>query len=181
MDTTLIIELVTLIVGTNSLTGLIVGLVTIRYQRRKQEGEAHASIYEGMKVEQDTYQQMITDMREAYNGQLHYIGVLKSERSELLAERGELRKQIDEMKSEFRKQNKDYEEERRSMRSEIDKLREEIIKGGDKVARLGRIVEALKPMLCSLGDCKNRERDIISLISDMSFESKAIEKKKEGK
>ena len=171
----MIIELVTLIVGTNSLTGLIVGLVTIRYQRRKQEGEAHASIYEGMKVEQDTYQQMITDMREAYNGQLHYIGVLKSERSELLAERGELRKQIDEMKSEFRKQNKDYEEERRSM------LREEIIKGGDKVARLGRIVEALKPMLCSLGDCKNRERDIISLISDMSFESKAIEKKKEGK
>lgn len=181
MDTTLIIELVTLIVGTNSLTGLVVGLVTIRYQRRKQEGEAHASIYEGMKVEQDTYQQMISDMREAYNGQLHYIGVLKGERSELLQERGELRKQIEEMKRDMRSQNKAYEEERRALRSEVDKLREEVIKGGDKVARLGRIVEAMNPLLCSLGNCKDRERDIISLISDMSFEPKSEDNKKKGK
>lgn len=167
----MIIELATLIVGTNSITGLIVSLVTIRIQRRKQEGEAHVAIYEGMKVEQDTYQQMIGDMRDAYNGQLEYIGVLKNERSELLEERSMLYKEIEDLKRQIEEQRKQFEEERRRMRDEMEKQREEIIKNADKVARLGRVVGAMKPMLCSRGDCKTREQDVISLISDMSFET----------
>jgi hypothetical protein len=171
MDTTLIIELATIIVGTNSITGVIVGLVTIRYRRRKEEGESHAAIYEGMKVEQDTYQQMIGDMRNAYNGQLEYIAVLTKERKDLLEERGILLKKIDELKDEMDKQHKAHEEERRMLRNELDRQREEIIKNGDKVARLGRIVRDMKPDICSRRDCKTREQNVISLISDMSFET----------
>ena len=166
------IELAGVIIGTNGITGVIVCFVTLRYKRRKEEGESHAAIYEGMKVEQDTYQQMIVDMRDAYNGQLEYIGVLKRERTELLDERSELRKQLEELKDEMEKQRKAFDEERRMMRSETDKLREEIIKNGDKLARLGRMVEAMKPVLCSRGDCKTREQDVISLVSDLSFETK---------
>lgn len=172
MDSTLLIELAGVIIGTNGITGVIVCFVTLRYKRRKEEGESHAAIYEGMKVEQDTYQQMIVDMRDAYNGQLEYIGVLKRERTELLDERSELRKQLEELKDEMEKQRKAFDEERRMMRSETDKLREEIIKNGDKLARLGRMVEAMKPVLCSRGDCKTREQDVISLVSDLSFETK---------
>lgn len=172
MDSTLLIELAGLIIGTNSITGVIVCLVTLRYRRRKEEGESHAAIYEGMKVEQDTYQQMIGDMRDAYNGQLEYISVLTKERRDLLEERSVLLKKIDELRNDMEKEHKAHEEERRKMREEMDKQREEIIKNGDKVARLGRIVENMKPMLCSMGDCKTREQDIISMVSDMSFESK---------
>lgn len=167
----MIIELATLIIGTNSITGLIVGVVTIRYRRRKEEGESHAAIYEGMKVEQDTYQQMIGDMRDAYNGQLEYIAVLTKERKDLLEERSVLLKKIDELRNEMEKEHKAHDEERRMLRNELDRQREEIIKNGDKVARLGRIVGAMKPMLCSRGECKTREQDVISLISDMSFET----------
>ena len=163
-------ELISMLIGSCGIVGFIVGLVTIKATKRKAEGEAHSSIYEGMKVEQDTYQEMINDMKDAYRGQLDYINVLKGERRELLEERSELRKQIEELKNEIERQRKEYEEEKRKMRAEMDKQRNEIIKNGDKVARLGRIVAAMKPMLCSNGDCKAREQDIISLVSDMSFE-----------
>ena len=170
------IELLSLLIGSCGLVGFIVGLVTIKASKRKAEGEAHSSIYEGMKVEQDTYQEMINDMKDAYRGQLDYIKVLKTERSELLEERQELRKQIEELKSEMERTRREYEQEKRKMRDEMDKQREEIIKNGDKVARLGRIVAAMKPMLCSNGNCKSREQDIISLVSDMSFELENEEK-----
>ena len=170
------IELLSLLIGSCGLVGFIVGLVTIKASKRKAEGEAHSSIYEGMKVEQDTYQEMINDMKDAYRGQLDYIKVLKTERSELLEERQELRKQIEELKAEMERTRREYEQEKRKMRDEMDKQREEIIKNGDKVARLGRIVAAMKPMLCSNGNCKSREQDIISLVSDMSFELENEEK-----
>ena len=176
MDPTMIIELAGVIIGTNSITGLLVGLLTIRYRRRKEEGESHAAIYEGMKVEQDTYQQMIGDIRDAYNGQLEYISVLTKERKDLLEERSVLLKKIDELRNEMEKEHKAHDEERRMLRNELDRQREEIIKNGDKVARLGRIVGAMKPMLCSRGECKTREQDIISLISDMSFETETENK-----
>ena len=170
------IELLSLLIGSCGLVGFIVGLVTIKASKRKAEGEAHSSIYEGMKVEQDTYQEMINDMKDAYHGQLDYIKVLKTERSELLEERQELRKQIEGLKAEMERTRMEYEQEKRKMRDEMDKQREEIIKNGDKVARLGRIVAAMKPMLCSNGNCKSREQDIISLVSDMSFELENEEK-----
>lgn len=170
------VELLSLLIGSCGLVGFIVGLVTIKATKRKADGEAHSSIYEGMKVEQDTYQEMINDMKDAYRGQLDYIKVLKTERHELLEERQELRKQIEELKAEMERTRREYEQEKRKMRAEMDKQREEIIKNGDKVARLGRIVEAMKPLLCSRGDCKTREQDIITLVSDMSFEQDNEEK-----
>lgn len=170
------VELLSLLIGSCGLVGFIVGLVTIKATKRKADGEAHSSIYEGMKVEQDTYQEMINDMKDAYRGQLDYIKVLKTERHELLEERQELRKQIEELKAEMERTRREYEQGKRKMRAEMDKQREEIIKNGDKVARLGRIVEAMKPLLCSRGDCKTREQDIITLVSDMSFEQDNEEK-----
>lgn len=160
MELTTIIELVSLFIGTGGLTGFIVALLTIRYDRKKAKGEAHSAEYEGMKVEQDTYQELIEDLRadrkrlkEDNADQLQYIEELKEERKQLRAERDEMVKTIDEMKKELRTQ-------------------------GDKLARLGRIVNAMKPLICASVGCKTRETDIIGLVADDSFDAIPEEKGK---
>ena len=41
------------------LISIITSFITLKYIRRKAKGEAHSAEYEGMKVEQDTYQELI--------------------------------------------------------------------------------------------------------------------------
>ena len=153
-----IIELISIIIGGGGLTGFIVAMLTIRYSRRKAKGEAHSAEYEGMKVEQDTYQELIEDLRE--------------DRKRLKDDNTELQNYIEELKIERRQ----LREERDELRREIDELKKEMRDQGDKVARLGRIVGALKPLICSQIGCKNREGDIIGLVADDSFDTKETKK-----
>lgn len=160
MESSTLLELIGLFIGTGGLTGFIVALLTIRYERQKAKGEAHSAKYDGMKVEQDTYQELIEDLRkdrqrlkEENADQQTYINELKAERKQLREERNELRNTIVEMRKELQSQ-------------------------GDKLARLGRIVNAMKPLICASVGCKTRETDIIGMIADDSFDIAPEEKGK---
>lgn len=146
MELETILAIVTLVIGGGGVTGFVVALLTIRYERRKAKGEAHSAEYEGMKVEQDTYQELIADLKEAWNDQKKYIGELKEDRSALREERNELRTYVKGLEEKIQDQDR-------------------------KIARLGRQVEALQPLICSIVGCKDRKSDIIGLIGDNSFES----------
>lgn len=164
MDNTTIIELAGLIIGTNGLTAFIVSLLTIRYERKKIKGEAHSAEYEGMKVEQDTYQELIIDLKDAWKEQKEYIGELTADRRNLRQERNELRKEIDDLKAEFRKERDKDDKEKKELREKIQLM-------SDKLARQGRIVKAMSPMICSNSKCKQRISDILGLVDDESFEN----------
>lgn len=157
------IELAGLVIGTNSVTAFIVGLLTIRYQRKKVKGEAHSAEYEGMKVEQDTYQELIIDLKEAWKEQKEYIGELTTDRRNLRQERNDLRKEIDDLRAEFNRERKKDDEEKTQMRKEIERLK-------SKLARQGRIIKVMSPLICTKDKCKLRASDIMGLIDDESFE-----------
>ena len=157
------LEIAGLIIGTNGLTAFIVSLLTIRYVRKKAKGEAHSAEYEGMKVEQDTYQELIIDLKEAWKEQKEYIGELTNDRRNLRLERNELRKEIDDLRAEFNRERKKDEEEKIKMRKEIEQLK-------SKLARQGRIIKVMSPLICTKDKCKLRASDIMGLIDDESFE-----------
>lgn len=98
METSTILEAVALFIGTGGLAGFIVAMLTIRYERRKAKGEAHSAEFEGMKVEQDTYQELIDDLKNAWKEQKEYIGELHTDRRNLREERDELRKEIEKVR-----------------------------------------------------------------------------------
>ena len=168
MDSTTILELGGLIIGTNGLTAFIVSLLTIRYERRKIKGEAHSAEYEGMKVEQDTYQELIIDLKAAWKEQKDYIGELTEDRRNLRNERNELRSEIDALKQEFRQEREKDEKEKMEMRDKIQTLQE-------KLAQQGRLIKAMSPMICSDSKCKKRIDDILGLIDDDSFNTNKTE------
>jgi chromosome segregation ATPase len=119
-------------------SGGIASLVTMRWTR-------HSAKFNGMKVEQDTYQELISDLKTAWKEQKDYIGELHNDRRNLREERDDMKKQIDVLKKKVNEQQ-----------GEIDDLK--------------RIVRSLKPLLCSQVGCKSRQSDIIGLISDDSFD-----------
>ena len=98
-----------------------------------------------MKVEQDTYQELIDDLKTAWKEQKEYIAELHKDRRNLREERDDLKKQIDVLEGKLNDQQ-----------GEIDDLK--------------RIVRSLKPLLCSQVGCQTRQSDIIGLISDDSFD-----------
>ena len=119
-------------------SGGIASLVTMRWTR-------HSAKFNGMKVEQHTYQELIADLKTAWKEQKDYIAELHDDRRRLRMERDELKKQIDVLGAKVNDQQ-----------GEIDDLK--------------RIVRSLKPLLCSQVACKERQSDIIGLISDDSFD-----------
>lgn len=147
MEIEMILTLIGAIIGGGGIVGFIVGLLTIRYERHKAKGEAHSAEYEGMKVEQDTYQELILDLKTAWKEQKEYIAELHEDRRNLRTERDELKQQIDVLDKKVNEQQ-----------GEIDNLK--------------RIVNALKPLMCSQVGCSGRQTDIIGLVSDDSFDQK---------
>jgi chromosome segregation ATPase len=169
METSTLVEVISLFIGTGGLAGFIVAMLTIRSERRKAKGEAHSAEYEGMKVEQDTYQELIIDLKEAWKEQKDYIGELTEDRRNLRNERNELRKEIDELKEEFRRDQDKNEREKHEMREEFQAKIHEL---NDKIARQGHIIESWKPLICVKVDCPQREKNIMGLVADDSFDTK---------
>ena len=146
MEIETILALIGAIIGGGGIVGFIVGLLTIRYERRKAKGEAHSAEYEGMKVEQDTYQELILDLKTAWKEQKDYIAELHEDRRNLRIERDDLKKQIDGLANKVNEQQ-----------GEIEDLK--------------KIVRSFKPLICSQVGCAKRQSDIIGLISDDSFDT----------
>jgi gas vesicle protein len=147
MEIETILALIGAIIGGGGIVGFIVGLLTIKYERHKAKGEAHSAEYEGMKVEQDTYQELILDLKTAWKEQKDYIAELHEDRRNLRIERDELKQEISVLRKNVNEQQ-----------CEIDDLK--------------RIVSALKPLMCSQVGCGGRQTDIIGLVSDDSFDQK---------
>lgn len=173
MDISVIMEFLGVLLG----GGGVGAFFSWRYMRRQEaaktkEQEANAVTAEvtATKEVQDVYQQMINDLKEAWKEQKEYIGELNNDRRNLREERNELRTQIKNLKEEL-------ESLRDEMRRQQDEQRKERIRQEDKVAHLSRVVKAMKPLMCSMSDCKNRERDVLTLVDDESFSTEPKKKK----
>lgn len=142
-----LMQLIGIVLGSNSIVGFIVALITIKYQKKKVQGEAHSAQYEGMKVEQDTYQELILDLKGAWKEQKEYIAELHEDRRNLRREKDEMKKLINDLQVQVCGQQ-----------NEIDDLK--------------RIVNTFRPLICSQVGCAKRQSDIIGMISDDSFDSK---------
>lgn len=142
-----LMQLIGIVLGSNSIVGFIVALITVKYQKKKVQGEAHSAQYEGMKVEQDTYQELISDLKSAWKEQKDYIAELHEDRRNLRKEKDELKRQVEELDRKVDAQQ-----------NEIDDLK--------------RIVNTFRPLICSQVGCQKRQSDIIGMISDDSFDSK---------
>lgn len=147
-----LIQLIGILLGSNSIVGIVVALITIKYQKKKVQGEAHSAQYEGMKVEQDTYQELILDLKSAWKEQKEYIAELHEDRRNLRREKDEQKKQINDLEEKVEKQQTQISRQQ----TEIDDLK--------------RIVNTFKPLICSQVGCNTRQSDIIGLISDDSFD-----------
>lgn len=142
-----LMQLIGIVLGSNSIVGFIVALITVKYQKKKVQGEAHSAQYEGMKVEQDTYQELILDLKGAWKEQKEYIAELHEDRRNLRKEKDEQKRLIEELDRKVDAQQ-----------NEIDDLK--------------RIVNTFRPLICSQVGCPKRQSDIIGMISDDSFDSK---------
>ena len=92
-----LIELFGIMLGGSGLMGFGVGFATFKWQRMKARGEARQSELEATKTEQDTYQEMITDLKE-HNEEM------RKWNSELQAERKELSCRIEDNEKKIREQ-----------------------------------------------------------------------------
>lgn len=128
-----IVSIVGLLLGGGSLGGFF----TWRYTQRKEKAEAIQSEATAAKEVQDVYQQMIIDVKADRDEQKQYISELKDDRRHLRAERDELR-------------------------DRMDKTEETVRDLQVQVARNGRMVEILRPMICGNAVCPNRIAATIS-------------------
>ncbi len=157
---TVIIEILGLILGGGGLIGFAVGFATFKWQRMKARGEARQAELEATKTEQDTYQEIITDLKE-HNDELRKYN---SEQRDYTKQLEEERKQLVRERNEWRKQQELYDEK--------------ISNNERQIARLGRRVDSLTPLICTVVDCPKRQRNIIGAVSDESFDAQE-EKKQE--
>ena len=125
-----------------SLIGLFIGggggaFFTWRYMRRKAKAEAVTAEVDAAKDLQDMYQQMLSDAKADREDRKEQMNELRQERDHYKNDRNELRDRLDQMEEKFR-----------DLQS--------------AVARNGRIVESLRPFVCTDLSCRNRQRAVIS-------------------
>ena len=150
---------------------------TLRYQKKKAKAEAAqaeaeaqqkaaeakaAEIEMAQKV-QDTYQEMLEDKQKEVADNQRLIAELREDRDHYKQGYVEMRDALDKLGKEFRDFRTQTEEEREKMKRDI--------------ARNGRQVEALRPFLCGLLGCKNRQPVTIS--ADGEVKQQKTNKKKD--
>ena len=128
--------------GVLAILGLLLGggsgaFFTWRWQRAKAKAEAESAEVAAVKELQDVYQQMIADVKSDRDEQKTYIQELKEDRRHLRDERNELRERIDKT-----------DEAVRALQREV--------------ARNGRMVECMRPLLCGRQGCADRVSVTIS-------------------
>lgn len=145
------------------IVGIIISIVTaiggweaIRYlinrkaESRKTEAEADSAATSVIKEMQETYHIFISDAKQTLEEDKKYIGSLKADRRRLEVERDELIKRIDQT-----------DERVRDLQMEV--------------ARYGRMVVSLRPLMCGYLGCRNRKPVEISDIGEINNEPNEIE------
>lgn len=154
-----IISIVTLVFG----GGGIGAAITWRYQKKKAkaeakqaEAEAERAKYEAMQANaqlikeiQTSYQQMTADLKtnldtqQEYNAeQKQYIQELKEDRSHLRQERDDQRLQIERLTRTMSEWKNESDEKIRNLQAQV--------------ARNGRQIECMRPLLCGREGCAIR-------------------------
>lgn len=117
--------------------GAIGGVLTWRWQRAKAKAEAESAEVNMAKEVQDTYQQMLKDKEEEVTDKNRIISELRQDRDHFRQDRNELRKRIDET-----------DEKLRDLQAQV--------------ARNGRQLECMRPLLCGRANCPDRINVTIS-------------------
>lgn len=125
---------------------------TWRWQRAKAKAEAEQAETTAAKETQDMYQQLIEDMKQDRQYQREQLDELRSDRDHYKEERNELRDRLDAMEDKVRDLQHD-------------------------VARNGRMVESLRPFICTDLGCKKRLRGVISANGEVEGEEKKNKEK----
>lgn len=138
--------------------GLFIGggggaFFTWRYQKRKAAAEAEQAETTAAKETQDLYQQLIEDMKQDRQYQREQMEELRVDRDHYKDERNELRDRLDAMENKVRDLQHD-------------------------VARNGRMVESLRPFICTDLACKQRQRGVISADGEVKKDNPQIHESK---
>ncbi len=143
-----IIGIVSLLLGGSGLTAII----TWRYVRKKAKAEASLAEAEAERAKFESVQAAVNATKEVQDSYQQLLSDMKSDREEQRAYVEEQKQYIAELK-----------EDRRHLRAERDELRERQDKLErtmrdlqDKVARQGRMYEATRPLLCGRRSCIDR-------------------------
>ena len=161
------IELLSLLIGTSGLTGLIVSIVTLKYAKSKAESEAKSAEAgaQGAQAEadmkrQDYYQEIIEDMEK--------------DRQRMKVVRDEQETYINELKDDLKRRKEEKEmlrKENAELQHTIDELRNTQRTQGDEIAMLRRLYEGLKPLVCTNINCQTRQSVVMGLVADDSFDA----------
>lgn len=167
MEVSMMIELIGIILGGGGLIGFGVGFATFKWMTLKAKSEAKTAEAEADIRRQDYYQEVIDDMEK----DRQRMKAIREEQEAYIAEIKADRKRLHEEKEILRQENGEY-------RRKIIKLENEQREQGDKIARLGRLYEAMKPLVCSNINCKYRQGDIMGPVDDYSFETSDVKEEK---
>ena len=159
-----LINIATLLIG-----GGAGGFFTWRWQRARAKAEAKEKEAEAQSAEvdmaqkvQDTYQQMLEDKQKEVEDNHRLIAELREDRDHYKQGYIEFRDRLDKLGNEFREFRHTSEEERAAMKRDI--------------ARNGRQLECLRPMLCGREGCPDR---VLVQLSDIVGSDKPSRRKKD--
>lgn len=142
---------------TNILTLLLGGsggaIFTWYWQRRKAKAEATQAEVSAAKEMQDMYQQMIADKNDEVVDKNRIIGELRDDRDHYKRKSDELSDKLDKLTHSVSEWKNDADERIRSLQSQV--------------ARNGRQIACLRPMLCGRENCAIRIPMTITEAGDM--------------
>ena len=138
-----------------------------RAEAKQAEAEAERAKFEAMQANaqlikdiQGSYQQLASDLKtnldtqQEYNEeQKQYIAELKEDRSHLRQERDELRTQLEQLTQKMTEWKQSSDERIRLLQ--------------EQVARNGRQIECMRPLLCGRQNCADRKAIVFSVIGEM--------------
>jgi peptidoglycan hydrolase CwlO-like protein len=142
---------------TNILTLLLGGsggaIFTWYWQRRKAKAEATQAEVSAAKEMQDMYQQMIADKNDEVVDKNRIIGELRDDRDHYKRKSDELSDKLDKLTHSVSEWKNDADERIRSLQAQV--------------ARNGRQIACLRPMLCGRENCAIRIPMTITEAGDM--------------
>lgn len=142
---------------TNILSLLLGGsggaIFTWYWQRRKAKAEANQAEVSAAKEMQDMYQQMIADKNDEVADKNRIIGELRDDRDHYKRKSDELSDKLDKLTHSVSEWKNDADERIRSLQSQV--------------ARNGRQIACLRPMLCGRENCAIRIPMTITEAGDM--------------
>lgn len=135
-------------------------LINRKAEKRIKETEAETAEVDMAQKVQDTYEKILEAKDKEVADKHRLVEELRTDRDHYKQERDELRKLFDKLEGEVRDLKTSYEEEK--------------CETNRKIARLGRMVYAMRPLLCGLAPtCKHRQPATI-LEEEESEEEKGV-------